>query len=175
MQQLLQGLKMTTPCPMHVKHADRPVIDADATDSDWAMFIDSWECYKTMTKRSDPVEIWNELQSTCSPVINNLLFDFVGASTLNSCTEQQLLAHIKSVVVKRVHKEVHCQKFHSLHQSSGETITWYLARLQAHAAHCEFHITCTNGTCVAQSVMQKIWLLVNWWRVWQMSSTRRKF
>ena len=29
---------------------DRPVIDADATDSDWAMFIDSWERYKTIPK-----------------------------------------------------------------------------------------------------------------------------
>ena len=101
------------------------------------------------TKISDPVEIRNELRSTCSPVINKLLFDFVGASTLNSCTEQQLLAHIKSVAVKGVHKEVHHQKFHSLHQLPGEPVTQYLARLRAQAALCEFRVTCTNGTCVA--------------------------
>lgn len=123
MQQLLQGLTTATSPGAtqggRVKRLDRPVIDGDATDSDWAMFIDSLDRYKTMTKISDPVEIRNELRSTCSPVINKLLFDFVGASTLNSCTEQQLLAHIKLVAVKGVHKEVHRQNFHSLQQSPG--------------------------------------------------------
>ena len=155
MQQLLQNLALTAPAAPNptpggrVKRPDRPIIDADATDSDWAMFIDSWERYKTMTKISDPVEIRNELRSTCSSVINKLLFNFVGASTLNTCSEQQLLSHIKSVAVKGVHKEVHRQKFHSLHQSPGEPITRYLARLRAQAALCEFRVTCSAGECAA--------------------------
>ena len=155
MQQLLQNLALTAPAAPNptpggrVKRPDRPIIDADATDSDWAMFINSWERYKTMTKISDPVEIRNELRSTCSSVINKLLFDFVGASTLNTCSEQQLLSHIKSVAVKGVHKEVHRQKFHSLHQSPGEPITRYLARLRAQVALCEFRVTCSAGECAA--------------------------
>ena len=64
-----------------------------------------------MAKMSDPVEIRNELRSTCSPVIHKLLFDFVGVDALNACTEQELLAHIK---LAAVHKDVHCQKFHTL-------------------------------------------------------------
>ena len=100
-----------------------------------------------MTKISNLVEIRNELRSTCSMVISKLLFDFVGADQLNSCTEQQLLAHIKSVVVKGVHKEVHHQKFHSLHQFPGKVITCFLARLHDQAALCEFCITCSFETC----------------------------
>ena len=100
-----------------------------------------------MTKISDTVAIRNELRSTCSTIVSKLLFDFVGADQLNSCTEQQLLAHIKSVAVKGVHKEVHCQTFHSLHQSPGESITCFLARLRAQAALCEFCITCSFETC----------------------------
>ena len=85
-----------------VKRPDRPTIDADMSDNDWAMFLDSWTRYKAMAKLSQPVEIRNELRSTCSTTVNRLLFDFVGADALNACTEQELLKHIKSVAVKGV-------------------------------------------------------------------------
>ena len=151
MNRLLQNLSTSNASPGgRVKRPDRPVVDVDSTDGDWALFIDSWKRYKTMTKMNDPLEIRNELRSTCSPVINKLLFDFVGPETLNTCSEQQLLQHIKSVAVKGVHKEVHRQKFHTLHQSPGESITRYLARLRAQAALCEFRITCPNSTCASQ-------------------------
>ena len=99
-----------------------------------------------MAKMSDPVEIRNELRSTCSPVIHKLLFDFVGVDALNACTKQELLAHIK---LAAVHKDVHCQKFHTLQQSPDESITRYLARLQAQAL-CEFHVKCLSSTYEAQ-------------------------
>ena len=76
-----------------VKHPDWPAIDADSMDSDWAMFMDFWPRYKAMSKISDQMEIRNELRSTCSSVVNRLLFNFVGVATLNTCTEQQLLDH----------------------------------------------------------------------------------
>ena len=47
-----------------VKCPDWPAIDADSTDSDWAMFMDSWSHYKVMSKISDQTEIRNELRST---------------------------------------------------------------------------------------------------------------
>ena len=138
MQQMLalqQSSVIATPGPSQpmacslVKHPNRPAIDADSTDSDWAMFMDSWSCYKVMSKISDQTEVRKELRSTCSSVVNRLLFDFVEAATLNTCTEQQLLDHIKSVAVRGMHKEVHHQKFHNLHQAEGESITHYLVRL----------------------------------------------
>ena len=94
-----------------------------------------------MTKLSDPTEIRNELRSTCSNAINKLLFDFVRAGTLNTCTEEELLSPIKSIAILlsgEAHKEIHWQKFHGLHQSPGESITRYLAHLRAQAALCEF-------------------------------------
>ena len=103
-----------------------------------------------MTKLSDPTKIRNELRSTCSNAINKLLFDFVGAGALNTCTLEQLLSHIKSVAVRGVHKEVHRQKFHGLHQSPGESITCYLACLKAQAALCKFRVKCNNGMCTAE-------------------------
>ena len=68
MQQMLalqQSSVTATPGPSQpmahslVKHPDRPAIDADSTDSDWAMFLDSWSRYKAMSKISDQTEIRN--------------------------------------------------------------------------------------------------------------------
>ena len=99
MQQTMQQMLPTqqqNPIPQsgRVQRPDRPTIEIDSTDSDWSMFLDSWGRYKTMTKLSDQVQIRNELRSTCSAVVNKLLFDFVGANALNTCTEEGLLAHI---------------------------------------------------------------------------------
>ena len=149
-QQMLPAQQQTNPFPHgRVKRPERPTIDIDSSDSDWAMFLDPWTRYKVMTEISDPSEIRNELRSTCSQVVNRLLFDFVGAHELNTCTEEQLLAHIKSVAVSGVHKEVHPQRFHGLRQSPGESITRYLARLRAQATLCEFNIPCPSGSCHA--------------------------
>ena len=108
--------------------------------------MDSWSCYKVMSKISDQTEIRNKLRSTCSSVVNRLLFNFVGGATLNTCTEQQLLDHIKSLAVRGVHKEVHHQKFHNLHQAEDESNTSYFARLRAQASLCEFRTSCPNNT-----------------------------
>ena len=80
--------------PTLVKRPDRPTIEEDASDIDWAMLIDSWTCYKAMAKITTLTDTGNELRSSCSPTVNRLLFDFVDAETLNSCREQQLLQHI---------------------------------------------------------------------------------
>ena len=112
--------------------------------------MDSWSCYKVMSKISDQTEVRNELRSTCSLVVNRLLFDFVGVATLNTCPDQQLLDHIKSVAVRGMHKEVHHQKFHNLHQAEGESITHYLVRLEAQASLCKFQTPCPKSTCGSQ-------------------------
>ncbi len=41
----------------------------------------------------------------CTPELNRLLFDLLGAETLNSTTEDQLLQHIMPVMVRRLHKK----------------------------------------------------------------------
>ena len=65
----------------------------------------------------------------CTTKVNRLLFDQLGAKILNSATEEQLLLHIRLVVVRGLHKEVHQQNFHSMGQKEEESITHFLARL----------------------------------------------
>ena len=159
MQQMLTLQRQTASPPQQpqqvstltlVKCPDRPTIEADSSDIDWAMFIDSWTRYKAMAKIITLTDTHSELRSSCSPTINRLLFDFVGAETLNSCTEQQLFQHIKSVAVKGIHKEVHRQRFHSLRQSEGESVTHYLAKLRSQASLCDVRVKCSSESCQAQ-------------------------
>ena len=146
--QLRQNTEQSTPSLASAqrdakkRRPDRPVIEANLSDSDWALFNDTWGRYKAMLAMSDVEEIRMELRAACSPDVNKLLFEFVGPSTLNTATEAELLEHIKSVAVKGVHKEVHRMNFSKIRQSDGENITHYVARLKSQASLCSFTIKC---------------------------------
>jgi hypothetical protein len=53
-----------------------------------------------MTAITDVNMLRMELRSSCSQDINRLLFEYVGATVLNTATEDELLIRIKSVAVK---------------------------------------------------------------------------
>ena len=111
---------------------DRPIINAGIDDREWALFMDTWTRYKSMIGLSDTDEatVRQELRTACSPEVNKLLFEYVGAQILDVCTEVELLSHVKSVAVKTVHKEVHRMAFNKMSQNHGESVTNYVARLK---------------------------------------------
>ena len=127
-----------------VKKPDRPTINGGLDDRDWALFMDSWIRYKTMVNLTDLGLTRMELRSACSEDVNKLLFEYVGSTALDTCSENQLLEHIKSVAVKSVHKEVHQVAFNKMIQNPGESVTNYVARLKAKAFLCGFEVTCTD-------------------------------
>ena len=86
------------------KKPDCPVIEPNATDNDWELFLDTWTRYKGMCRLTYPVETCNELRMTCSAEVNRLLFDLIRAEILNSATKGRLLSHIRLVTL---HKEIH--------------------------------------------------------------------
>ena len=126
------------------KKPDRPVINAGIDDREWALFQDTWSRYKLMCNiiPNDIATIRLELRAACSTDVNKLLFEFVGATVLDSCTESELLQHIKSVAVKVTHKEVHRMAFDKMVMGQGETVTQFVSRLKAKSFLCQFEITC---------------------------------
>ena len=126
------------------KKPDRPVINAGIDDREWALFQDTWTRYKSMVRVSndDIATIRQELRTACSPEVNKLLFEYVGAPTLDACSEAELLGHIKSVAVKTVHKEVHRMAFNKMIQNQAESVTNYVARLRSKAFLCKFEVEC---------------------------------
>ena len=130
---------------------ERPVIDADCSDNQWVIFQDAWRRYKQMASLTTDEEIRNELRSSCSLKINEMLFNFVGPDMLNRATEQDLMKHIKVVAVRAVHFEVYRQQFFTLKQSDGESITNFVSRLKAQAMLCAFttESSCQDQNCHA--------------------------
>ena len=133
-----------TSTPYRSKRPDRPVINADLDDREWALLEDTWVRYKAMINVTDLAAIRMELRAACAEDVNRLLFEFVGSDILDACTEKELLAHIKSVAVKSVHKEVHRMAFNTMCQDHGQSITNFVAKLKAKAFLCHFNVTCTD-------------------------------
>ena len=121
---------------------ERPKIDADCTDNQWVIFRDAWDRYKQMSSLTSEAEIRNELRSSCSPKVNELLFNFSGPDILKEASEEDLMKMIKSVAVTVVHPEVYRQQFYALRQSDGESVTNFVSRLKAQAMLCAF--TCPS-------------------------------
>ena len=118
------------------KRPDRPIINIGIDKREWALFLDTWSRYKLMIKATDLETIRMELRAACSTDVNKMLFEFVGPEVSNACTEDELLAHIKSIAVKQVHHEVHQMNFHVMSQDEGEPITSFVARLKSQAFLC---------------------------------------
>lgn len=137
------------------KKPERPIIQPNLDDQEWALFEDSWGRYKKMCKldEGDVENVRLELRECCSPEVNKFLFEYVGPAKLNVCTEKELLDHIKSVAVKVVHKEVHRMAFNLLFQDHGEPVTQWIARVKAQAFLCDFKVPCTCCPAPAGPVM----------------------
>ena len=125
---------------------ERPSIDIDLTEGEWAIFEDRWSRFKRMANLTQDVEIRDNLRQCCATQLNKRLFDVKGVATLNNATEVNLLQWIKDIAVKGVHKEVHRTQFVSLKQRQGETITSFYGRLKSEAALCDFAQRAPN-TC----------------------------
>jgi len=104
-----------------------------------------------MTGLQDLTEIRNELRTTCSSSVNEMLFNFVGSQNLNNASEKELLEHIHSVAMKKVHPEVYRQQFFRMRQSEGETTTHYISRLKSQAMLCDFTQKYDNGCTTSYS------------------------
>ena len=130
------------------KRPDRPVINAGIDDREWELIREAWTRYKQMCEidDTDVVNIRLELRASCSAEVNKFLFEYVGTPTLNASSEEELLAHIKSVAVKTVHKEVHTLAFNAMKQEKGESITHFVGQLRSKAFLCGFEVECTSHT-----------------------------
>lgn len=103
----------------------------DTTDCNWVKFIDTWTHYKEMCEPMYPSVIRNKQRTASTPEVNRLLFDLVGAETLRSTTEQQLLWLIQLVAVRGLNKEVQRQNFHSMRQKEGESLMHFFSSVMS--------------------------------------------
>jgi hypothetical protein len=121
----------------------RPIAEAEIEDVEWGIFLDKWKIYKSIAELEDS-EICMELRESCSTTVYKLLYQFVGPEELNreDITEIDLLAHIKAVAVKSVHKEVHRWNYNQMSQDGSENVSKYVGRLKVQAGLCDFKVDC---------------------------------
>ena len=137
-------LRTGRPSGPKTKRPDRPTVNVNIDEREWELFKDTWQRYKTMTGLAGEDGIRMELRASCSSDVNKLLFEFVGATMLDTASEQELLGHIRSIAVKGTHKEVHRMNFGKLIQQEGESITQFVARLKSQVTLCQFTIVCPS-------------------------------
>ena len=65
------------------KKSERPVVETDVSETEWAVFLDSWQRYKTMCDLTDVQDIRYELRLTCSAAVNRRLIELNGIENLN--------------------------------------------------------------------------------------------
>ena len=148
-----------------VQKPERPTIELDSSNGDWALFMDTWGWYKEIRLLKNPALIWNELGVACTLELNRLLFGLQGAETVNSVTAEQSLQYIRLVAVRGLHK-VHQQNFHLMIQKR-ESIMYFVARLQNLEKFSEFFVICLNKpNCGWHIDYSSNWWLDKWWQVW---------
>ena len=132
-----------------LKRPERPTVEPELTDNDWAYFKDRWERYKIDSGISptNTSLIISELRATCSQEVDKILFDLYTQEELKKMNEKELLDCIRRVAVNEIHREVHMQTFFRMKQQDGEPINKFVARLKAQASHCEFQIECSSADC----------------------------
>ena len=127
-----------------VKTPDRPVINPGLDDIDWTLFEDTLSLYEVMLNmKRDEARKRMELQAAFVDENNKLIFEYAGPETLRTCSQLELLKHIKEVALKSLNKEMHKMTLNKMCQSAGEAITNHVARSKVKAFLCEFNVSQT--------------------------------
>ena len=129
-----------------VRKPERPQIDIESSESQWAFFLDEWDTYKRRAGISGP-DTTLELHATCSTTLHHSLFDFMGKDMLGSADEEGLLNHIKNISVKGKNNAVHRQEFYGMAQRAEQPIQAFVGQLRSKAAQCDFTTKCTSSRC----------------------------
>ena len=129
-----------------VKAPERPDMDLGCSETTWAFFEDEWKLYKRRAALNAG-QAKDELRACCSKELRKTLFDFIGASTIEGYTEEQLLEKIKETAVIGKNKAVHRKEFYEIIQAPDEQLKLFVAKLKAKAERCNFTMECTAAGC----------------------------
>ena len=122
----------------------RPTFSLDMTQAEWSFKETQWNVYINQTNVSEQVKV-HQLKAACDTALLRRVHDAGGLSSHD--TEQTLLAEIKKLAVRVVHKTLHLQNMWSMTQGPEESIRAFTSRLIGTADLCDLHITCSKSGC----------------------------
>ena len=141
------GVAATTGRPPSVpklENLPRPSFNLDMTQAEWSFKESQWKVYINQTSVSESVKV-QQLKAACDEALLRRVHDAGGLTSLNS--ETDLLAEIRKLAVRVVHKTLHLQNMWGMIQSPEEPIRSFSSRLIGTADLCGLSITCSKSGC----------------------------
>ena len=133
----------TNPKPEKVT---RPTFDLNQSVEKWNYYKTRWGTYKTATGLAG-ANIQIQLLETCSENLRFALYQ--SDASINTKTEDEILAAMKQLAVKEENQLVSRMKLSMLQQGAGEAVGNFVARLKGQADLCAFTekcVTCNTHT-----------------------------
>ena len=126
----------------------RPNLTLDMTQADWSFKQSQWEVYISQHPVTEQVKI-QQLKAACDEPLLRRVHDAGGLTSIT--TEEALLAEIKKLAVRVVHKTLHLQNMWSMTQSPEEQARAFTSRLIGTADLCDLSITCSKTGCTQKT------------------------
>ena len=123
-----------------VEKVKRPTITAAGTSEEWTYFQLRWKDYVTATKLEGREKVIQLLECCVEHLRRDLTWS-VGA-TLTDKTEDQVMAAIKKLAVRKENTMISRVALHNMRQYRDETVRSFGARLRGQASVCKFVIKC---------------------------------
>ena len=104
----------------------RPTFQLEMSQAEWAFKKSQWDAYITQSPVSETVKV-QQLRAACDDNLLRRVYDAGDLSSMN--TETFLLAQIKKIAVRVVHKTLHLQNMWTMNQSPEESVRAFVSRL----------------------------------------------
>ena len=122
----------------------RPTFQLEMSQAEWAFKKSQWDAYITQSPVSETVKV-QQLRAACDDNLLRRVYDAEDLSSMN--TETLLLAQIKKIAVRVVHKTLHLQNMWTMNQSPEESVRAFVSRLIGTAELCDLFVTCARAGC----------------------------
>ena len=135
------GIHSNTP---KLEKLPRTSFQLEMTQAEWAFKLSKWQAYIAQSLVSEVTKV-QPLRPACDDDLLRRIYDGGDLAGLN--TEALLIAQIKKLAVRVVHKTLHRQNLWAMTQSPEESIRAFVSRLVGTAELCDLLITCSKAGC----------------------------
>ena len=133
------------PSAPRLEKLPRPTFTLDMSQAEWSFTEAQWTAYiSQQAGLREEVKV-QQLQAACDQALLRRVYDDGGLAALD--TEAKLLAKVKKLAVRVVHKTLHMQNLWNMIQQAEEPIRAFASRLTGTAELCDFTMTCSSDTC----------------------------
>ena len=134
-----------SPSVPRLEKLPRPTFTLDMSQAEWSFTEAQWTAYiSQQAGLREEVKV-QQLQAACDQALLRRVYDDGGLAALD--TEAKLLAKVKKLAVRVVHKTLHMQNLWNMIQQAEEPIRAFASRLTGTAELCDFTMTCSSDTC----------------------------